>query len=105
MGQISHVLRISELGAKAGISRTTLLYYEKLGLINGHRLDNGYRYYSENDLQLLFLTKQLQSAGLSLKECEQCMDAKLSRSSLENLITHKFQLDHFRAKPILRSLV
>ncbi|WP_249937648.1 MerR family DNA-binding transcriptional regulator, partial [Vibrio parahaemolyticus] len=43
----SHMYLISELAAKAGISRTTLLYYEKLGLINGQRLDNGYRYYSE----------------------------------------------------------
>ncbi|MCG6348446.1 methyltransferase domain-containing protein [Vibrio fluvialis] len=82
---------ISELAAKAGISRTTLLYYEKLGLINGQRLDNGYRYYSENDLQRLFLIQQLQSAGLSLKECEQCLDAKLSRSLLENRLT---QLNH-----------
>lgn len=82
---------ISELAAKAGISRTTLLYYEKLGLINGQRLDNGYRYYSENDLQRLLLIQQLQSAGLSLKECEQCLDAKLSRSLLENRLT---QLNH-----------
>ncbi|EED26442.1 transcriptional regulator, MerR family [Vibrio sp. 16] len=42
-------------------------------------------------MQRLFLTKQLQSAGLSLKECEQYMDAKLSRSSLENWLT---QLTH-----------
>ncbi len=82
---------ISELAAKAGISRTTLLYYEKLELINGQRLDNGYRYYSENDLQRLYLIQQLQSAGLSLKECEQCLDAKLSRSLLENRLT---QLNH-----------
>ncbi|MGC9404533.1 MerR family transcriptional regulator [Vibrio genomosp. F10 str. 9ZC157] len=82
---------ISELAAKASLSRTTLLYYEKLGLIKGQRLDNGYRYYSENDLQRLMLIQQLQSAGLSLKECEQCLDAKLSRSLLENRLT---QLNH-----------
>lgn len=54
---------ISELAVKAGLSRTTLLYYEKLGLIRGQRLDNGYRYYNESDLQQLFLIQQLQSAG------------------------------------------
>lgn len=75
---------ISELAAKAGISRTTLLYYEKLGLIKGQRLDNGYRYYSESDLQRLFLIQQLQSAGLSLKECEACLDAKLDKGLLES---------------------
>lgn len=82
---------ISELAAKARLSRTTLLYYEKLGLIKGLRLDNGYRYYSENDLQRLLLIQQLQSAGLSLKECEQCLDAKLSKSLLENRLA---QLNH-----------
>ncbi|MBY3790688.1 MerR family transcriptional regulator [Photobacterium carnosum] len=73
---------ISELATKAGISRTTLLYYEKQGLIKGHRLNNGYRHYSESDLQRLFLIKQLQSAGLTLKECQSCLEAKLDKSIL-----------------------
>ncbi|MEC6907719.1 MerR family transcriptional regulator [Photobacterium piscicola] len=73
---------ISELATKVGISRTTLLYYEKQGLIKGHRLDNGYRHYSESDLQRLFLIKQLQSAGLTLKECQSCLEAKLDKNIL-----------------------
>ncbi|MDG3086161.1 MerR family transcriptional regulator [Vibrio hannami] len=75
---------ISELAAKAGISRTTLLYYEKLGLIQGKRLSNGYRQYSERDMQRLFLIQQLQSAGLTLKECQTCLDAKLDKSVLSD---------------------
>ncbi|MCD9536801.1 MerR family transcriptional regulator [Photobacterium carnosum] len=78
---------ISELATKAGISRTTLLYYEKQGLIKGHRLDNGYRHYSESDLQRLFLIKQLQSAGLTLKECQSCLEAKLDKSILSERLT------------------
>ena len=74
---------ISELAAKLGVSRTTLLYYERLGLVTGQRLDNGYRYYSEGDLQRLILIQQLQSAGLSLKECQECLQAKLDKSLLE----------------------
>ncbi|WGV98690.1 MerR family transcriptional regulator [Vibrio sp. YMD68] len=78
---------ISELATKAGLSRTTLLYYEKLGLINGHRLENGYRYYNESDMQQLFLIQQLQSAGLTLKECQCCIEAKLDKRILrERLI-------------------
>ncbi|WP_407333370.1 MerR family transcriptional regulator [Enterovibrio sp. 27052020O] len=73
---------ISELAAKAGISRTTLLYYEKLGLINGQRLSNGYRRYSERDMQRLLLIQQLQSAGLTLKECQSCLDVKLDKQVL-----------------------
>jgi len=75
---------ISELAAKAGISRTTLLYYEKLGLIQGKRLSNGYRQYTERDMQRLFLIQQLQSAGLTLKECQTCLDAKLDKSVLSD---------------------
>lgn len=86
---------ISELATKAGLSRTTLLYYEKLGLIKGHRLENGYRYYSDNDMQQLFLIKQLQSAGLTLKECQSCLDAKLDKRVLRERLT---QLDNEIAK-------
>ncbi|MCG7491044.1 MerR family transcriptional regulator [Vibrio sp. Of14-4] len=75
---------ISELAAKVGVSRTTLLYYERLGLVTGQRLDNRYRYYSEGDLQRLILIQQLQSAGLSLKECQECLQAKLDKSLLES---------------------
>ncbi|MEC6798530.1 MerR family transcriptional regulator [Photobacterium sp. S4TG1] len=78
---------ISELATKVGISRTTLLYYEKQGLIKGHRLDNGYRHYSESDLQRLFLIKQLQSAGLTLKECQSCLEAKLDKNILFERLT------------------
>ena len=74
---------ISELAAKMGISRTTLLYYERLGLIKGRRLENGYRYYNESDVQQLFFIQQLQSAGLTLKECQSCLEAKLDKRVLQ----------------------
>ena len=74
--------RISELAQELGLSRTTLLYYEKLGLISGQRLSNGYRCYSDRDLQRLRLIQQLHSGGLTLKECKACLEAKVERSVL-----------------------
>ena len=74
--------KISELATKAGLSRSTLLYYEKLGLISGRRQANGYRYYSDTDAQRLALLKQLQAGGLSLKECQTCLDAQIDREQL-----------------------
>ncbi|WP_114764853.1 MerR family transcriptional regulator [Vibrio rhodolitus] len=74
--------RISELGELVGLSRTTLLYYEKQGLISGKRMSNGYRTYSEMDLQRLRLIQQLQSGGLTLKECKACLEAKIERQLL-----------------------
>lgn len=73
---------ISELAKRVGVSRTTLLYYEKLGVIRGQRLDNGYRLYTELDAQRLTLAMQLQDGGLSLKECIACLNGKLEKDIL-----------------------
>ncbi|MDH0645735.1 MerR family transcriptional regulator [Pseudomonas sp. GD03858] len=74
--------RISELAAKLGLARSTLLYYEKLGLLSSRRQANGYRHYSEQDLQQLRLLQQLQAGGLSLKECQACLQGRMDRSVL-----------------------
>lgn len=75
--------RISELANKAGLSRSTLLYYEKQGLLHGARQANGYRLYSDKDVQRLHLLQQLQAGGLTLKECKSFLDSKVERPLLE----------------------
>ncbi|MDP5255282.1 MULTISPECIES: MerR family transcriptional regulator [unclassified Vibrio] len=75
--------RISELAKKVGLSRSTLLYYEKQGLLHGARQTNGYRLYSEDHLQQLRLLQQLQAGGLTLKECQSCLDNQVPRALLE----------------------
>ena len=76
------MFRISELGKQVGLSRSTLLYYEKLGIIAGDRQVNGYRQYSQSDVQRLTLLQELQAAGLTLQECLACLDARIKRSEL-----------------------
>ncbi len=75
---------ISELAELVGLSRTTLLYYEKQKLIASKRQANGYRIYSDKDLQILRLLKQLQAGGLTLKECQSCLEAKIDQVMLKN---------------------
>lgn len=75
--------RISELAEKVGLSRSTLLYYEKQGLLRGSRQANDYRLYSDKDVQHLHLLQQLQAGGLTLKECKTCLESKVERSLLE----------------------
>ena len=87
--------RISELAEKVGLSRSTLLYYEKQGLLHGVRQNNGYRLYSDKDLQQLHLLQQLQAGGLTLKECKSFLDSKVQRSVLEKRLQ---QLDEDIAK-------
>ncbi|QYK05352.1 MerR family transcriptional regulator [Shewanella zhangzhouensis] len=76
-------LRISELANRLGLSRSTLLYYEKQGLIRGKRLDNGYRVYSEKDVQRLTLIQKLQAGGLTLKESLACLDERIDKALLQ----------------------
>ncbi len=73
--------RISELAAQVGLSRTALLYYEKQQLIKGQRLINGYRVYSDEDLQRIRIIQKLQAGGLTLKAC---LEAKVNRKLLQN---------------------
>lgn len=75
--------QISELANKVGLSRTALLYYEKLQLITGLRLENGYRVYSEIDLQRVLLIQQLQLGGLTLKECKVYLESKIDRGLIQ----------------------
>ncbi|MFC5080860.1 HTH-type transcriptional regulator ZntR [Vibrio thalassae] len=76
--------RISQLAAMVGLSRTALLYYEKQKLISGKRLENGYRVYSDKDVQRVRLIQRLQAGGLTLKECKACLEAKVDRELLKN---------------------
>jgi DNA-binding transcriptional MerR regulator/trans-aconitate methyltransferase len=87
--------RISEIATLVGLSRSTLLYYEKLGLIKGQRSENGYRSYSDRDVQRLLLIQQFQAGGLTLKECKFCLDGKIQRQILLNRLQ---QLDAEIAK-------
>ena len=70
------MFRISEVAAILGLSRSTLLYYEKLGITKSIRLPNGYRSYSKNDVQRLQLVTYLHAAGLTLNECLVCINVK-----------------------------
>ena len=76
------MVTISELARSVGLSRSTLLYYEKLGLLKGKRQSNGYRLYNDAHRQRLILLQQLQASGLSLKECQACLDGKIDRELL-----------------------
>jgi DNA-binding transcriptional MerR regulator len=62
-------MQIQQLEAASGLSRDTLRYYEKLGLISPpRRLANGYRDYEPHTLQELRFIRKGQSLGFSLAE-------------------------------------
>ena len=59
--------KIGEISEMYDMSRDSLMYYEKLGIIEPTRDDNGYRLYSVSDIWRLNLIKELKSLGFSFK--------------------------------------
>jgi DNA-binding transcriptional MerR regulator len=61
-------MKIKEIEALSGMKRANIRFYEREGLITPKRMDNGYRDYSDADLQILIRTKLLRSLHISLDE-------------------------------------
>jgi len=64
-----------KLSRKFKIARTTLLYYEKLGLINStERSSSNYRLYDQSAVERLQRITELKDAGLSLKDIKNILE-------------------------------
>lgn len=64
-------LTISEVSKKLDITKDTLRYYDKIGLVVAKRNENKYRYYtSENILELQYI-EVMKYVGFNLKEIKQ----------------------------------
>lgn len=61
-------MRIGELSRKTNVSRDALRLYERRGLIQSLRRENGYRDYSEATVQLVEMIKLGQGFGFTLAE-------------------------------------
>lgn len=61
-------MHIAQLEAALELSRSSIRFYEKEGLLTPERLDNGYRDYSEEDLETLRRIKLLRALGLPLED-------------------------------------
>jgi DNA-binding transcriptional MerR regulator len=65
---MSPVLTIGRLAARCGVSRTTLLYYERIGLLApAARSAAGYRQYAEQDAARLEQVLAYRATGLTLE--------------------------------------
>ena len=64
---------IGDMSEIVGVSRDTLRFYEKKGIIKARKKENGYRYYLEEDLfrlmSILYKRKMNDSEGLVLQGC------------------------------------
>jgi DNA-binding transcriptional MerR regulator len=63
-------MQIGELAAATGLTRDTLRFYEKRGLLLSRRLANGYRDYPPEAVQWLCYLRAAQALGFTLAEIE-----------------------------------
>jgi MerR family transcriptional regulator, copper efflux regulator len=63
-------MRIGDIAQATGISRDTLRFYEKRGLLTARRSGNGYRDYAPEAVQWLTYIRTAQSLGFTLAEIE-----------------------------------
>ncbi len=71
------MLTISRLAKKFKLSRSTLIYYDKIGLLRPlSRSESNYRIYTQADTKTLELICIYRNTGMSLKEIKKIMHAK-----------------------------
>ena len=67
-------LTIGKVAERAGVSRDTVRYYERLGLIRPlARTNSNYRLYSKDDPELLRFIKRAQELGFTLTEIKKLL--------------------------------
>ena len=70
-------MNIKEMEQRSGLPRSGIRFYESEGLLSPARSPNGYRDYSEDDLDTLTKIKRLRSLGLSLQEIKEVQSGAL----------------------------
>lgn len=65
------LMTIKEIEVAAGMTRANIRFYESEGLISPTRAENGYRVYSQGDLEVLKRIKLLRSLQISLEEIKE----------------------------------
>ncbi|MFH0289551.1 MerR family transcriptional regulator [Vibrio owensii] len=87
------MLTVTQLARECGLSRTTILYYEREGLLApAHRSENGYRWYGEKETQRLKTISSYRSYGLPISSIRTLL-AQKGKSQAEILKDHFNELE------------
>lgn len=89
-------MRIGELSERTGMSRDAIRFYEKVGLVAGRRLGNGYRDFPPETVPWLQYVRTAQALGFSLGEIAENLaglrDVPDSADALSELLRDKIRL-------------
>ncbi|MCM3317566.1 MerR family transcriptional regulator [Rummeliibacillus stabekisii] len=89
-------MKIGEFAERTGISKDTIRYYEKIGLLHPEII-NKYREYNNNDVILIETIIKLKKTGFSLLEVKMLFDwskntdhkKKLTQEEIQNVLQIK----------------
>lgn len=80
-------MKIQELEKELNITRSNIRFYEKQGLINPPRKENGYREYNEDDIAKLKKIIIFRKLGISVADIKNIFDGSLSlQTAIDNNI-------------------
>lgn len=80
--EVSQVLTVGKLARRFRLSRSTLLYYNSIGLLKpSGRSPGNYRLYSEEDERNLATICTYREAGLPLSEIKELLDVESNRQA------------------------
>lgn len=86
-------MKINEVEARVGITKKNIRFYEKEGLLQPKRnIENGYRDYSEEDVDVLLKIKFLRKLSLPIEEIRMIQNKKLTLQ--DALRRHLITLEH-----------
>lgn len=82
---------VGRLAKKFGLSRSTLLYYDSIGLLSpSHHTKGAYRYYTDNDAETLRRICMYRKTGLSLKSIARILSSKTT-SETATVLEHRLE--------------
>ncbi len=74
-------MNIGTVAERSGVPPKSIRYYESIGLIHpAERRPNGYRSYSQHDMQTLAFIKRARGLGFSVEEVRELLDLWRNRS-------------------------
>ena len=100
-------MKIKEIEELTGMERANIRFYEREGLITPKRMQNGYRDYSDHEVQMLYVLsfcslhvsldeiKALKDGNKSLADILSYQIAKLNRKN-KMLLMHKMYVELFK---------
>lgn len=93
---------IGEVAKLFDVSTDTLRYYEKIGILSSHKNgDNGYRYYSYDEIVVLMDILFFRNMELSVKDIKQII-TKMDVSDIKNLLYQNQRIVEKRIQKLIK---